>query len=89
MALQPISLRYAYHYNKFIERNFDRVNDIWGADHQGQVFQNGPLSVRWNRPEAFKGHHFTIVTMKRARTRQTIQAQRGYDNVSEVVERWE
>jgi len=27
----------AYHYNKFIERKFDRVIDIWGADHQGQV----------------------------------------------------
>ena len=27
----------AYHYNKFIERQFDRVIDIWGADHQGHV----------------------------------------------------
>jgi arginyl-tRNA synthetase len=27
----------AYHYNKFIERKFDRVIDIWGADHQGHV----------------------------------------------------
>ena len=27
----------AYHYNKFIRRNFDRVIDIWGADHQGHV----------------------------------------------------
>ena len=27
----------AYHYNKFIERRFDRVIDIWGADHQGHV----------------------------------------------------
>ena len=27
----------AYHYNKFLERNFDRVIDIWGADHQGHV----------------------------------------------------
>ena len=27
----------AYHYNKFIERDFDRVIDIWGADHQGHV----------------------------------------------------
>jgi len=27
----------AYHYNKFIERKYDRVIDIWGADHQGQV----------------------------------------------------
>jgi len=27
----------AYHYNKFLERNFDKVIDIWGADHQGHV----------------------------------------------------
>ncbi len=27
----------AYHYNKFIERRFDKVIDIWGADHQGHV----------------------------------------------------
>jgi arginyl-tRNA synthetase len=27
----------AYHYNKFIERGFDRVINIWGADHQGHV----------------------------------------------------
>jgi arginyl-tRNA synthetase len=27
----------AYHHNKFIERGFHRVIDIWGADHQGHV----------------------------------------------------
>ena len=27
----------AYHYNKYHERGFDRVIDIWGADHQGHV----------------------------------------------------
>jgi len=27
----------AYHYNKFLERRFDQVIDIWGADHQGHV----------------------------------------------------
>lgn len=27
----------AYHYNKFVERGFDRVINIWGADHQGHV----------------------------------------------------
>ncbi len=27
----------AYHHNKFVERGFDRVVDIWGADHQGHV----------------------------------------------------
>jgi arginyl-tRNA synthetase len=27
----------AYHYDKFIERKFSKVIDIWGADHQGHV----------------------------------------------------
>ena len=27
----------AYHYNKFVSRNFDTVVNIWGADHQGHV----------------------------------------------------
>lgn len=27
----------AYHYNKFVERRFDKVIDIWGADHHGYV----------------------------------------------------
>ena len=27
----------AYHFNKFMVRGFDRVTDIWGADHQGHV----------------------------------------------------
>ncbi len=26
-----------YHYNKFVRRGFDRVIDIWGADHQGHI----------------------------------------------------
>ena len=27
----------AYHYDKFFKRGFERVIDIWGADHQGHV----------------------------------------------------
>lgn len=27
----------AYHYNKFCDRNFDKVINIWGADHHGHV----------------------------------------------------
>ncbi|MCL6430876.1 MAG: arginine--tRNA ligase [Anaerolineae bacterium] len=27
----------AYHYDKFVLRSFDRVIDVWGADHQGHV----------------------------------------------------
>ena len=27
----------AYHYEKFLVRNFDRVVDVWAVDHQGHV----------------------------------------------------
>ena len=27
----------AYHYNKLVERGFNRAIDVWGADHQGHV----------------------------------------------------
>jgi arginyl-tRNA synthetase len=27
----------AYHYNKFVQRGFQWVIDVWGADHQGHV----------------------------------------------------
>lgn len=27
----------AYHYNKFVTRGFDKVIDVWGADHHGHV----------------------------------------------------
>ena len=27
----------AYHYNKFAVRGFDRVINVWGADHHGHV----------------------------------------------------
>jgi len=29
----------AYHYNKFLERKFDNVINIWGADHQGHILR--------------------------------------------------
>ena len=33
----------AYHYNKFLERRFDRVINVLGADHQGHVLQMKPV----------------------------------------------
>jgi arginyl-tRNA synthetase len=43
----------AYHYNKFVERGFSRVIDVWGADHQGHVSRMkaaiGALGIDPNR----------------------------------------
>ncbi len=31
----------AYHRNKFVDRHFDRVIDVWGADHHGHAIRFG------------------------------------------------
>jgi len=56
----------AYHYNKFIERGFDKVIDIWGADHQGHVSRMkaavGALGID---PERLQIIISQMVTLKR------------------------
>ena len=41
----------AYHYNKFFEREFDRVINIWGADHQGHALFMKALLAALGMPE--------------------------------------
>jgi arginyl-tRNA synthetase len=56
----------AYHYNKFLERKFDKVIDIWGADHQGHVSRMkavvGALGIE---PERLKIIISQMVTLRR------------------------
>lgn len=33
----------AYHYNKFLKRGFDRVINVWGADHHGHIARMGAV----------------------------------------------
>ncbi|MYA59031.1 MAG: arginine--tRNA ligase [Chloroflexi bacterium] len=33
----------AYHYNKFVKRDFDRVINVWGSDHHGHVARMGAV----------------------------------------------
>ena len=56
----------AYHFNKFFERKFDRVINIWGADHQGHALFMKALVAALGMPE----HRLTLiinqlVTLKR------------------------
>ncbi|MFQ6033975.1 MAG: arginine--tRNA ligase [Candidatus Bipolaricaulia bacterium] len=56
----------AYHYEKFIERGFDWVIDVWGADHQGHV----PRMLAMMRamgldPERLTLLIYQLVTIKR------------------------
>ena len=59
----------AYHYNKFLERSFDQVIDIWGADHQGHVSRMkavvGALGIK---PERLKIIISQMVTLRRGET---------------------
>ncbi len=56
----------AYHYNKFVERKFDRVINIWGADHQGHVSRMkavvGALGIN---PEQLEMIISQMVTLRR------------------------
>jgi arginyl-tRNA synthetase len=56
----------AYHYDKFVNRNFDTVIDVWGADHQGHVSRMkaaiGSLGIN---PERLKIIICQLVTLKR------------------------
>jgi arginyl-tRNA synthetase len=56
----------AYHYNKFLERKFHRVINIWGADHQGHVSRMkavvGALGVS---PEKLEILITQLVTLRR------------------------
>lgn len=56
----------AYHYNKFLERDFDRVIDVLGADHQGHVrFMNiVPLALGIDA-DSLELIIYQLVTLKR------------------------
>jgi arginyl-tRNA synthetase len=57
----------AYHYDKFFNRRFDHVIDIWGADHQGHVSRVitavEALGIEKERIEIIIGQ---LVALKRA-----------------------
>ena len=58
----------AYHYNKFVERRFDWVIDIWGADHQGHVPRmKAMLKALGQDPEQLKAILCQLVTLQRGR----------------------
>jgi len=68
----------AYHYNKFMERRFDRVIDIWGADHQGHVSRMkaavGALGVA---PEKLEIIISQMVTLRRGEEQVRLSKRSG------------
>ncbi|MDD4635700.1 MAG: arginine--tRNA ligase [Dehalococcoidales bacterium] len=78
----------AYHYNKFIIRGFDRVIDIWGADHQGHVSRmKSVLSAMNIDPERLDVIISQMVTLKRGGELVRISKRSGeLITLKEVVE---
>lgn len=57
----------AYHYNKFLERKFDTVINIWGADHQGHVSRMiAVVNALGIEPERLKIIICQLVTLRRS-----------------------
>ncbi len=57
----------AYHYDKFIERSFDRVIDVWGADHQGHVSRvKAGVTATGGDGDALDVLLYQLVTLKRS-----------------------
>ena len=56
----------AYHYDKFVTRKFDRVIDIWGADHQGHVSRvKAGVAAVGGDPGALDVLLYQLVTLRR------------------------
>jgi arginyl-tRNA synthetase len=56
----------AYHFNKFLERKFDTVINIWGADHQGHVSRMfAVVNALGIKPERLKVIICQLVTLRR------------------------
>ncbi len=58
----------AYHYNKFLERKFNTVIDIWGADHHGHVSRMKVVVNAFGiNPERLKVIICQLVTLRRGK----------------------
>jgi len=57
----------AYHRNKLLERGFDQVIDIWGADHQGHVSRlKAAVDAIGGDPAVLTIILYQLVTLRRA-----------------------
>ncbi len=78
----------AYHYNKFLERKFDRVIDIWGADHQGHVPRlKAAVGALGIEPERLELIIHQLVTLRRGGEMVRVSKRTGdLITLQEVVE---
>ena len=71
----------AYHRNKFIERAFDLVVDIWGADHQGHVARMKSAVAALG----IEADHLTVLIFQMVTLRRGAQAVRVSKRAGEFV----
>lgn len=58
----------AYHYNKLVERGFDWVVDIWGADHQGHVPRmKAMIKALGTQPDQLRVAICQVVSLRRGK----------------------
>ncbi len=78
----------AYHFNKFVERKFDIVVNVWGADHQGHVPRMiAAMSALGLLPEQLKIIICQLVTLRRGQEVVRVSKRSGdIITLREVVE---
>ncbi len=68
----------AYHYRKFIERRFDTVIDVWGADHHGHVARTkAALTAVGGDGDALEVLLYQLVHLRRDGERVRMSKRRG------------
>ncbi|HEU4758720.1 MAG TPA: DALR anticodon-binding domain-containing protein, partial [Dehalococcoidia bacterium] len=78
----------AYHYDKFLLRGFDRVVNVWGADHQGHVPRmKAAVAALGVEPERLTIIIYQLVTVKRGEEVVRLSKRSGeFITMREVVE---
>ena len=68
----------AYHFDKFVERGFSRVIDVWGADHQGHVARTKAGSEAVGAPQGgLEVMLFQLVHLRRGDERVRMSKRTG------------
>ena len=75
----------AYHYDKFIQRKFDTVIDVWGADHQGQVPRlKSAMKMLGSNPDNLEMILVQMVRFKKGETIEKLSKREG--NIVPLIE---
>ena len=78
----------AYHYNKFVQRGFDWVIDVWGADHQGHVPRMKAMMKALNLdPDRLTLYIYQMVTLVESGDQVRLSKRAGTQvNLSELLD---